>query len=70
MKGVRELKRRTRGVQNIRKITKAIELVAGTKLRRLQERAASTRPFAARLGEIMQRVAAYADPAPRRRSWP
>ncbi len=63
MKGVRELKRRTRGVQNIRKITKALELVAGTKLRRLQERAAATRPFAARLEEIMKRVASFADPA-------
>jgi F-type H+-transporting ATPase subunit gamma len=63
MKGVRELKRRTRGVQNIRKITKALELVAGTKLRRLQERAASTRPFAARLEAIMKRVASYADPS-------
>lgn len=62
MKGVRELKRRTRGVQNIRKITKALELVAGTKLRRMQERAAATRPFAARLGAIMERVAALADP--------
>jgi F-type H+-transporting ATPase subunit gamma len=62
MKGVRELKRRTRGVQNIRKITKALELVAGTKLRRLQERAATTRPFAGRLESIMQRVAAMADP--------
>jgi F-type H+-transporting ATPase subunit gamma len=62
MKGVRELKRRARGVQNIRKITKALELVAGTKLRRLQERAAATRPFAARLEGIMQRVASLADP--------
>jgi F-type H+-transporting ATPase subunit gamma len=62
MKGVRELKRRTRGVQNIRKITKALELVAGTKLRRLQERAASTRPFASELESLMRRVAAFADP--------
>jgi F-type H+-transporting ATPase subunit gamma len=63
MKGVRELKRRTRGVQNIKKITKALELVAGTKLRRLQERSASTRPFAAHLEGIMKRVAGYVDPA-------
>jgi F-type H+-transporting ATPase subunit gamma len=63
MKGVRELKRRARGVQNIRKITKALELVAGTKLRRLQERAASTRPFASQLESLMRRVAAHADPA-------
>ncbi|HYC78140.1 MAG TPA: ATP synthase F1 subunit gamma [Planctomycetota bacterium] len=61
MKGVRELKRRLKGVKNIRKITKAIELVAGTKLRRLQDRAAATRPFAAQLEGILRRVAAYAD---------
>ncbi len=62
MKGVRELKRRLKGVQNIRKITKAIELVAGTKLRRLQDRAAATRPFASQLDAIMKRVAGFIDP--------
>lgn len=63
MKGVRELKRRLKGVQNIRKITKAIELVASTKLRRLQERAAATRPFANQLAGMMKRVAGGADPS-------
>ncbi len=63
MKGVRELKRRLKGVQNIRKITKAIELVASTKLRRLQDRAAATRPFAAQLEAIMKRVAGVVDPS-------
>ena len=63
MKGVRELKRRLKGVQNIRKITKAIELVASTKLRRLQDRAAATRPFANQLAAIMKRVAGGADPS-------
>jgi F-type H+-transporting ATPase subunit gamma len=61
VKGTRELKRRLKGVKNIRKITKALELVAGTKLRRLQERAAATRPFADQLEGILRRVAAFAD---------
>lgn len=61
MKGTRELKRRLKGVKNIRKITKALELVSGTKLRRLQDRAAATRPFANQLQAILKRVAAHAD---------
>ncbi len=61
MKGVRELKRRLKGVKNIRKITKAMEMVAATKLRRLQDRALATRPFASRIESMMQRVAGVAD---------
>lgn len=63
MKGVRELKARLKGVANIKKITRAMELVAATKLRRLQERALATRPFASRLEAVMQRVAEHVDPA-------
>ena len=63
MKGVRELRRRLKGVKNIKKITKAMEMVAGTKLRRLQERALATRPFANSIEAMMRRVAAFADPA-------
>ncbi len=61
MKGTRELKARLKGVKSIRKITKALELVSGTKLRRLQDRAAATRPFAVQLEGIMRRVAAFTD---------
>lgn len=61
MKGTRELKRRLKGVKNIRKITKALELVSGTKLKRLQDRATATRPFANQLEGIMRRVAAFTD---------
>ncbi|HMS15341.1 MAG TPA: ATP synthase F1 subunit gamma [Planctomycetota bacterium] len=58
MKGVKELKRRIKSVQSIKKITRAMEMVAGTKLRRLQERALATRPFAERIESMMRQVAA------------
>lgn len=63
MKGVKELKRRLKGVKSIRKITKAMEMVAATKLRRLQERALATRPFAKAIEGMVARVAEHADPA-------
>ena len=49
MKGVKELKARIKSVTNIQKITRAMEMVASTKLRRLQDRAMATRPFADRI---------------------
>jgi len=63
MKGVKELKTRIKSVTNIQKITKAMEMVASTKLRKLQERALATRPFADRIEAMMRRVAAHADPS-------
>ncbi|NRA96255.1 MAG: ATP synthase F1 subunit gamma [Planctomycetes bacterium] len=62
MKGVKELKARIKSVTNIQKITRAMEMVAATKLRRLQERAMATRPFADRIESMMRRVAVHADP--------
>lgn len=62
MKGVKELKTRIKSVNNIQKITKAMEMVASTKLRKLQDRALATRPFADRIEAMMRRVAAHSDP--------
>lgn len=61
MKGVREIKRRLKSVGNIKKITKAMEMVAATKLRRLQERALKTRPFARKIEELIGRVSMHVD---------
>ncbi len=63
MKGVRELRRRLRSVRNIQKITKAMELVAATKLRRLQERALASRPYAEGIDRLIRRVASRIDPS-------
>ena len=46
MESAQNLKRRIRSVQNIGTITKAMELVAATKMRRSQELALTSRPYA------------------------
>lgn len=46
MESLQHLKRRLKGVQNINQITKAMELVAATKMRRSQEIALASRPYA------------------------
>lgn len=53
MASVQDIKRRVRSVRNTRKITKAMELVAGAKLRRAQVRIEAMRPYADRMLELM-----------------
>jgi F-type H+-transporting ATPase subunit gamma len=54
---VQDIKRRVRSVQNTRKITRAMELVAAAKLRRAQARIEAMRPYAERMQELMVGVA-------------
>jgi len=49
----RELRRRIKSVQNTRKITKTMELVATSKLKRAQDRVVTARPYAAALAEVI-----------------
>ena len=53
MASVQDIKRRVRSVRNTRKITKAMELVAGAKLRRAATRIEAMRPYADRMLELM-----------------
>ncbi len=53
MASVQDIKRRVRSVRNTRKITKAMELVAGAKLRRAANRIEQMRPYADRMLELM-----------------
>ena len=53
MASVQDLKRRVRSVKNTRKITKALELVAGARLRRAQTRIEEMRDYADRMQELM-----------------
>lgn len=46
MESLQNIKRRIKGVKNINQITKAMELVAATKMRRSQEIALASRPYA------------------------
>jgi F-type H+-transporting ATPase subunit gamma len=49
----RSLLRRIRSVQNTRKITKTMELVSASKLRRAVERVSAVRPYAEALREVL-----------------
>jgi F-type H+-transporting ATPase subunit gamma len=49
----RELRRRIKSVQNTRKITRTMELVATSKLKRAQDRVIAARPYAAALAEVL-----------------
>ena len=49
----RQLKGRIRSVQNTRKITKTMELVATSKLKRAQDRIVAARPYAEALREVI-----------------
>ncbi|WP_055106102.1 ATP synthase F1 subunit gamma [Paenibacillus ihumii] len=60
-KGIREIKRQIKSVQNTRQITKAMEMVASAKLRRAQEKAQSSRPYAEKLKEVVSSIAASSD---------
>ncbi|MCT2195803.1 ATP synthase F1 subunit gamma [Paenibacillus sp. p3-SID1389] len=57
-KGMREIKRQIKSVQNTRQITKAMEMVASAKLRKAQERAQAARPYSEKLKEVVSSIAA------------
>ena len=49
----RELRRRIRSVENTRKITRTMEMVATSKLKRAQDRVVAARPYAKALAEVL-----------------
>ena len=57
MPSIRQLRRRIRGVQNTRQITRAMELVASSRLRRAQERVLASRPYAERIRAVISNLA-------------
>ena len=52
MAGMKEIRGKIKSVQNTRKITKAMEMVAASKMRRAQERMRSARPYADKVRAI------------------
>jgi F-type H+-transporting ATPase subunit gamma len=56
MAKARELKGRIRSVQNTRKITRTMEMVATSKLKRAQDRLGAARPYGAALREVIGRL--------------
>ena len=55
--GMKEIRQRIHSVENTMQITKAMELVASSKLRRAKERAERARPYFTILYETMARIA-------------
>jgi F-type H+-transporting ATPase subunit gamma len=49
----RELRRRIKSVESTRQITKTMEMVSTSKLKRAQDRVVAARPYAAALGEVI-----------------
>jgi F-type H+-transporting ATPase subunit gamma len=56
MAQARELKGRIHSVQNTRKITRTMEMVATSKLKRAQDRVGAARPYAEMLGQVIGRL--------------
>ncbi|MEF3305117.1 ATP synthase F1 subunit gamma [Paenibacillus sp. GYB003] len=57
-KGMREIKRQIKSTQNMKQITKAMEMVAASKLRRAQEAAQAARPYSEKIQEVVSSIAA------------
>ena len=58
MASTRELHGRIKSVGNIKQITRAMEMVATTKLRRFQDRAVASRPYSREIAGLVGRLAA------------
>ena len=56
MASLRDIRRRIKGVKNIRQVTRAMNMIAAARLRRAQGKAESARPYAERIAVILQDV--------------
>src|SRR3954465_14186362 len=58
-----DLRRRVRAVKNTQQITKAMKMVAASKLRRAQARIMGARPYAVQMQRVLSSVASRVDPS-------
>ena len=57
MSGAKEIRTKIKSIQNTQKITKAMEMVAASKMRRAQERMNQARPYAEKMANVMAHLA-------------
>ncbi len=57
MAGAKEIRNQIKSIGNTRKITKAMEMVAASKMRRAQERMHKARPYATRIRDVVAHAA-------------
>ena len=62
MPSEREIRRRIRSVRNIQQVTKAMQTVAASRMRRAQQSVLASRPYEERLRSILNDLAPHADP--------
>ncbi len=67
MATLREIRKRIRSVQNISKVTKAMQTVSASRMRRAQLMTLATRPYADKSWEVLGHLAARLSPEQRRR---
>ena len=58
MANIRLIRRRIRGVQGIVKITRAMEMIATSKMRRTQQRGLAGRPYSEKITQVLADLAA------------
>ncbi len=58
MATIRQIRRRIKSVQNTAKITKAMEMIAASKMRRAQQRVMAARPYSEKMLEVLANLAA------------
>ena len=58
MASTREIRRRIRSIRNISQITRAMEMVAASRMRRAQQRVLASRPYSERLEAMIGDLAA------------
>ena len=58
MAGEKEIRTKIQSVQNTQKITRAMEMVAASKMRKAQERMHQARPYAAKMRDVIAHVSA------------
>jgi F-type H+-transporting ATPase subunit gamma len=57
MAGAKEIRAQIKSIQNTKKITKAMEMVAASKMRKAQDRMAATKPYAQKMRSVIGHVA-------------
>ena len=57
MAGAKEIRGKIKSVQNTAKITKAMEMVAASKMRRAQDRMYASRPYATKIRSVLAHLA-------------
>jgi F-type H+-transporting ATPase subunit gamma len=63
MPSLLDIRRRVRAVKSTQQITKAMKMVAASRLRRAQERIQHARPFANQMNRVLSSLAARVDPS-------